>query len=187
MTNHLWHGCLIASPWAINPCEAWLGCCPLSKPQCQWTAEVNNSQSIAHSLHCSQRSPFFFPPVHLAVLGRRHAVTSLFLGVGYKGKQKAGRGYWGEGWQALRYCSCSAPQATTLYLCLPSHHFLPSLTVPRPSASCRFLIKEKISLMPPQREAPPLILSSPLTPSSSVFSFISPPLPCEATWLTSIS
>lgn len=29
--------------------------------------------------------------------------------------------------------------------------------------------------------------SSPLTSSSSVLSFISPPLPCEATWLTSIS
>lgn len=70
--------------------------------------------------------------------------------------------------------------------CLPSHHLPPSLTVPCPSASCRFLIKENISLMPPTSN-PPLILSSFLTPSSSVLSFISPPLPCEAAWLTSIS
>lgn len=70
---------------------------------------------------------------------------------------------------------------------LPSYHFPPSLTVPCQSACCRFLIKESFPLMSSSISKPPLTLSSPLTPSSSVGSFISPPLPCEAAWLTSIS
>lgn len=41
--------------------------------------------------------------------------------------------------------------------------------------------------MPSPTSNPLLILASPLTPSSSVLSFISPPRLCEATWLTSIS
>lgn len=50
-----------------------------------------------------------------------------------------------RGIRILRYSSCSVSQNAPLYL---SHHHPPSLTVSCPSTSCRFPIKENISLMP---------------------------------------
>lgn len=174
MTNHLWHGHL---PWTINSCAALLGCCPLSKPLCQCTAGVNNSQSSPPLPCCIHLISF-----HQYFLGPGDSDIFFFLGWGMRANRRQ------AGVIGVTFGGCWGTPAAVflkllpLYLCHSMPPLPPSLTVPCPSASCRFLIKENISLI-----APPLILPSPLTPSSSVLSFISLPLPCEATWLTSIS
>lgn len=138
---------------------------------------------------CTAAFIFLFPPIHFGVLaGRQWHFFSWGWGMRANRRQAGvigarGGGCWGT--PAVEFLKLLPFIFVTL--CLPSHHLPPSLTVPCPSASCRFLIKENISLMPLPTSNPPLIPSYPLTPSSSVLSFISPPLPREATWLTSIS
>lgn len=151
MTNHLWHGHL---PWTINSCTALLGCCPLSKPLCQCTAGVNNSRR-SPPLHCCIHLISF----HQYFLGPWDSdIFFFFLGWGMRANRRQ------AGVIGVTVGGCWGTPAAVflkllpLYLCHSMPPLPPSLTVPCPSASCRFLIKENISLIPPLSYSLPLLL-----------------------------
>lgn len=150
MINHLWYCCLIASPWTINPCKTVFGCLPRSFSE---PSRSTIHRRFVHSL------PYLINLVCQTItycgVSRKKTVTFL---MDLQGQTTTDKGYWGEGWEVLRYSSCRSPQASLLYLCHSMH-----------PASCRFLIKQNFSLMPSSTSKAPLTLSSALTPSSSVY------------------
>lgn len=135
----------IPEQWILaRPCLA-----PLSKLLCHFMEEVNN---LEHS---------FFPPLlHLSfsfsqcILGCEQRDSGIsFPGVwGSRANKRQAWGYWGETWG---YWGTPAVELLNLLffifvtLCFHAYNLPPSLTVPCPSASCRFLIKDNISLNSP--------------------------------------
>lgn len=84
----------------------------------------------------------------------------------------------------LRHPSCSSPQACVLYLCQSLLSFSPSLSITLVHQHPAAYWLKRIFLMPLSTSNP---LPASFTLSSSVLSFISPPVPCEGAWLPSIS
>lgn len=161
MTNHLWRGCLAASPWTINPGKTVFGSCSHSKPLYHLTAEVNNSLSIL-SL-CAAAFIFFFHPVPFGGISKE-TVAFFFLGF-YQGANRRQAGVIKVRSLELPQLQCSSGVFPFVFvtLCLPTRSLLlPLLTIPCPSASWRFQIKNNISLMPPSTSNP---FSSALLPS----------------------
>lgn len=167
---------------------------------CSTAAYIGCSQGLCQlctdrgwTLPCMAAFTFFTKPLYFVVWVRRQWLFSSKEGLQRQTEGKLESPGWGVlgcwGTPAVEFLML--PSFILVTPCFHFHHHPPSLTVPCPSVSCRFQIKESISLMSPPVSNPHPLPPTLFFPSHSIFfcllHSISLNLLCEATWLFSIS